>query len=430
MIAVRYILDAGAQRHGDALVAGSPLRVFRLTDAGIRTVDALARGEPVADSALIARLLEAGAIHPRPRHALRFGPDAVTIVVPSFGRPSTPSPAGALVVDDGSVPAIDGADIRLDTNRGPAAARNAGLAQVETPLVAFVDADVTLPPDWLDGLLGHFDDERVALVAPRVGTAMRVGGSALDRYEARHSPLDLGPDPARIRQGSRVSYVPAAAILCRTDVVTDIGGFDESLRFGEDVDLVWRLDRAGWRLRYEPSVVVRHEPRASWTSWFRQRRSYGSSAAPLARRHPGALAPIRMSGWSLTAWVLGATRRPWLGAALGTATAIALIPKLPSIPPTVSFRLAAGGNLRAGAQLANAVRRVWWPLLLLASPMSSVARRALVASFLASRHPITALDDIAYSIGVWAGMIAEREPGPATPRLTSWPGRSANDRSE
>ena len=76
------------------------------------------------------------------------------------------------------------------------------------------------------------------------------------RYDAEHSPLDLGPEPARVRAGTRVSYVPAAAIVCRVDAIREIGGFDEALRFGEDVDLVWRLDAAGWRCRYEPVATV------------------------------------------------------------------------------------------------------------------------------------------------------------------------------
>ena len=53
---------------------------------------------------------------------------------------------------------------------------------------------------------------------------------------------------------TRVAYVPTAALLVRRAALGD--GFDESLRNGEDVDLVWRLIEAGWRVRYEPAVQV------------------------------------------------------------------------------------------------------------------------------------------------------------------------------
>src|SRR5690606_24920652 len=164
-------------------------------------------------------------------------------------------------------------------------------------------------------------------------------------------------------------------------------------RFGEDVDLVWRLVRAGWRCRYEPAAVVHHPPRPAWSAWVRQRIGYGSSAAPLARRHPGMVAPLRMSAWSIATWLLVAARRPVLGAGLALGSAAALVPKLTDVPPRVAFGLAANGNLRAGAQLADAVRRAWWPILALAAPRSRTARRILIASAIAAGHPLRLADD-------------------------------------
>ena len=99
------------------------------------------------------------------------------------------------------------------------------------------------------------------------------------------------------------------------------------------VYLVWRLGEAGWRCRYEPAGEVFHEPRPDWSAWVRQRIDYGSSAAPLAHRHPGALAPIRMSGWSVATWVLAAVGRPLMGSVVGAGSAAALIRKLPEVPP-------------------------------------------------------------------------------------------------
>jgi mycofactocin system glycosyltransferase len=253
----------------------------------------------------------------------------------------------------------------------------------------------------------------------------------LARYEHASSPLDLGPEPARIRAGTRVSYVPAAAIVCRVDALREVGGFDESLRFGEDVDLVWRLDLAGWRCRYEPVCEVRHRPRSTWGGWVRQRIGYGSSTASLARRHPGALAPIRMSGWSIGAWLLAALGRPIAGSLVGAGSAAALVRKLPDVPARAAFGLAAQGNLHAGDQIANAIRRVWWPLLAIAAVKSRSSRRILLAAALAARNPIRLADDLAYSLGVWKGIVAERTLDPLVPEISSWPGRrSTSDRDD
>jgi mycofactocin system glycosyltransferase len=419
----RYRLDASVQHWGRVVVGGSPLKLFRLSPAGQRVFERLVAGEPVADSGLVTSLLEAGAVHPVSGAPVLDATD-VTLVVPVFGALSR-VPPGAVVVDDGSAHPVAGATVRFETNRGPAAARNAGLARVTTPLVAFVDADVELADGWLEPLLPHFADPTVGLVAPRVcspGTA-----TVLERYEGDCSPLDLGAEPARIRAGSRVSYVPAAAIVCRVEAVKEVGGFDESMRFGEDVDLVWRLDAAGWRCRYEPSSQVRHDPRPTWRDWARQRIGYGSSAAPLARRHPGALAPLRMSGWSVATWLLAALGRPLIGALVGSGSAAALVRKLPDVPPRAAFALAAEGNLRAGEQIAGAIRRVWWPLLAIAAWRSRTARRILLAAALAARNPIRLADDVAYSLGVWRGIIAERTLDPLVPEISSWPGRRSTE---
>jgi mycofactocin system glycosyltransferase len=326
--------------------------------------------------------------------------------------------------------------IRLPTNRGPGAARNAGLAEVRTPLVLFLDADVETDGDWLAPLLRHFSDPTVALVAPRVAGAP--GSGSLAAYEQRHSPLDLGPEPARVASGTRVSYVPAAALVCRVDVLREIGGFDESMRVGEDVDLVWRIVGAGHRARYEPASVVHHRPRRALSDMVRQRVGYGCSAAPLAAKHPGALAPVRMSGWTAGVWALAALRRPWLALGVAAGTAYALTRKLRDVPPEESARLALLGHLAAGRQLAKGITRVWWPAAMLIALVVPRARLALLAAVVAPPlidavrerstvplldAPLQLADEMAYGAGVWLGVVQQREPGPLLPAFTTWPRR-------
>ncbi len=381
-----YQLDASTRIVGGELgdgettvIGGSPLRLFRLTAAGRQLFDEIAAGGPVASSRLTERLLDAGAIHPvRPAFRAgdheRFEPADVTVVVPTHETPPARlydilrhclDTAGVMFVDDGSGTPLTGVRgatlVRLRHNSGPAAARNAGARAAETPIVAFVDTDVDLHPGWLDGLLWHFDDPRVGFVAPRVasGPAVEGGDQRVARYEQRHSPLDIGTEPARIVAGTRVSYVPAAALLVRKDALDEIGGFDATLRCGEDVDAVWRLSAAGWRGRYEPAVVVHHQPRRTWRQLAVQRRAYGESAAALGARHGNAVAPVRMSPWSLGVWGLAAAGRPFTAAGVAGATALALVPKLPgrargrviaprrnadTSPPGARWRRPCGGS--------------------------------------------------------------------------------------
>jgi mycofactocin system glycosyltransferase len=437
-----YTLDATTRRPpgSNVVIGGSPLRLFRLTDAGVAVFDDLAAGmdvppDPKTDR-LVARLLDAGAIHPRPVGG-PFTVADVTVVVPALvlGESALaeivrccPGVATVIAVDDASEPPVGGVPgarvLRLRTNAGPAVARNAGLGAVATPLVAFVDTDVRLEPGWLDPLLAHFADPQVGLVAPRVASAPGAGPVAA--YEQGHSPLDLGPAPGRIAPGTRLSYVPAAALVVRTDALRAIDGFDRQLRFGEDVDAVWRLVEAGWRCRYEPAAVVHHRPRGSWRALVAQRVAYGSSAAPLARRHPGALAPVRVSGWSGSVWGLLAAGHPLPALALAGGTTLALVRKLPGVPARESLKLAGLGHLHAGRLLADAARRAWWPALLAGSLVSKrvrgVAAMVAVPALLSGGIP-RLVDDLAYGAGLWKGVLAERELGPLRPDFTSWPGR-------
>lgn len=435
-----FLLDSSYRRHGRVVIAGSPLRLFRLSAAGVRVAAAIEDRQPLpaGHAALTDRLIDSGAIHPE-MHGSPFTAADVTAVIPAFNAPppSVPGVSTVIVVDDGSDTALPGA-IRLDTNRGPAAARNTGLASVSTPLVAFVDTDVELPKDWLAPLLRHFADPRVALVAPRVSSAP--DPSVIGAYETARSPLDLGNSPGRVSPGTRISYVPAAAIVVRTDAIRSIGAFDHTMRWGEDVDLVWRLTEAGYRCRYEPAVSVMHRPRPTFGGWARQRYAYGRSAATLDRKHPGAVAPLRMSGWSAVVWALVLLRRPFVAAGVATATIAALRRKLADVPAEETVRLAGLGHLYAGRQVAGAITRAWWPLALVVAMLHRRTRPMILAAAIVPavldwrtrRGSIDAVryvamrvaDDIAYGAGLWYGAVEQRRFGALRPTFTNWPGRT------
>ena len=253
---MRLILDPAVRLYAGGRVLAARGRIIRLAEGGPAALRALlADTATPAQRRLGERLIDAGFAHPRP------APKTVdvTVVIPVKDGPVLPEvDERTIVVDDGSVSPIPGA-VRRESCGGPAAARNTGLEVATTELVAFLDADTLPPPDWIERLAGHFDDPRVAAVAPRIRAANR-----------RRSPLDMGPH--RI-----VPYVPSAALIVRTPV-----RFDETLRYGEDVDLIWRLLDRGHRVVYDPSVVVLHHE----ADVLRRRFRYGTSAAPLAARHP------------------------------------------------------------------------------------------------------------------------------------------------
>jgi mycofactocin system glycosyltransferase len=444
------ILDGGR-----TMLGGSPRRLLRLSAAAAARVGAWKRGaQPVteAERRLARRLIDAGLAHPVPPS--RTMPAATqacaTIVIPVHDRPAglrrclaaIEDRKTVLVVDDASgerdavaevVRAAGARLVRRARNGGPGAARNTGLTAATTEVVAFVDCDCVPEPGWLDRLLEHFADPAVGVVAPRI-VSLETGGGWLQRYEAVRSPLDLGAVPGPVVPQTRISYVPAAALVVRRAAAGS--GFDEDMPTGEDVDFVWRVDAAGWRVRFEPAARVAHDHRTSLRSWMRRRADYGRSAAALAARHPRRLAPAIISPWSAAAWslLLGGRWRCAL-AVLGAATCRVRF-QLGELPGRngIALRVVAGGTAGAGRLLAQAVTRAWLPLVLPALPRSPLARRMLLAAWLlpaatewCQRRPALdppryavarLLDDAAYCAGLWHGCVKLHAADPLIPAAT------------
>ena len=468
----RFIVDASWRRPNDGSVifAGSPIKMFRLGAGGKNIAALIEAGQtlPSGHQSLTTRLLDAGAIHPLVTVG-ETGPYTlkdITVVIPAFVQSKRDAAmlddliqqcAGVgriVVVDDASTHALttprDVLVITLATNSGPAAARNTGLGHVTTPLVAFVDLDVTLSTTTLQELLPLFVDAKLGVAAPRI----RCAGSGVDaklgtvadriaKYESTRSPLDLGNVAARIAPGTRVSYAPTAMWLCRTEAIRGVSGFDVEMRVGEDVDALWRVISAGWHCRFAPNSIATHAPRSTLQEFVKQRRLYGRSAAALAARHQGAVAPVRVSGYSASAWLLVACGLPLLGLLIGAYTVVALSRKLREVPNArqESLRLAGLGNLHAARVLASAITRTWLPIALALAIFSRRARRVVLIAALApamyewwSQRPaidplrylaLRLIDDVSYGLGVWEGAVAARSAEALIPDLSSWPKRDS-----
>ncbi|WP_067853409.1 mycofactocin biosynthesis glycosyltransferase MftF [Nocardia shimofusensis] len=441
---------------GRVLVGGTPARVLRLAPEAAEMIgDGYLEVSGPKSAVVARRLLDSGVANPRPR--LLPSTEDVTIVVPLRNNAEGLARMLAvlrghhvIVVDDGSdqpvqVPSERGPRCRVtvlrhDRAKGPAAARNAGLRAATTEFVAFLDSDVVPRSGWLEVVLGHFSDPEVALVAPRV-TALDPESNALARYEHTRSSLDLGRREAAVHSGGRISYVPSAALLVRRQALLAVGGFDESLHVAEDVDLCWRLERAGRRLRYEPAAHVAHDHRVRFRAWFGRKLFYGTGAAPLAERHdPRMVSPLTVPSWTVLAAVLFATLTRW-GALGGLVTLGAALLRLRRVfagldnPTRIASLYLARGFFAGLWRLASAMCRHYWPVTVLAMLLSRRVRRIAVtmavadglADWFTHREPggldpvryvaYKRLDDIAYGTGLWVGAFRARSLAAVRPTL-------------
>ena len=265
----------------------------------------------------------------------------------------------------------------------PARRATTGLAAVATPLVAFVDTDVTLPAGWLPTTARHFADRPRRAGRARVVSADR-RPTLIARYESLRSPLDLGARAGRVRAGQSGQLRADGGRSCAaSSALRDVGGFDQSMRVGEDVDLVWRLDEAGYRVRYEPvGRRCSHRPRVDdagvAAAAFRLRNVGRATRTPASGR-----ARTRSSQWverrgvdrrALAGWpvVGGVDRSRHDRAARAQA---ARCPRR-----SRGSRCGSPGSVTCtpAARSRPAITRAWWPLAAMAALVSKRCRRAVL----------------------------------------------------
>ena len=431
----------------DLLSGGSPWRLLRLP-GGSRAVAERWRGggDVNAGEERFARtLVQQGLLHPIFRSGI--DPNDVDVVIPvrddvASLRTLLASLPGlrVTVVDDGSLDAdaleqccadFNAAYLRLGANVGPGSARNAGARATKRPFLWFLDVDVVLDDalDILGRIASLFKDPLVAAAAPRIRGAP--GPSLRDRFEQRFSPLDMGERSGLVVPNGVVPYVPSACLLVRR--ASFGSGFDETLRVGEDVDLVWRLHDQGWLVRYVADLTVTHRARPTWLAWLNQRLRYGESSSSLAQRHGTRLAPFRADSWTLLAWMSAVVGKPMVGLRIIDAARGQMRERL--LTTTDNANKVAGavvgrGMVLAGPAMARAVVRTFGLALLVAAVHPKFRRRLLLVFLVGTAwrwrstrvhvsDVVPALaDDAAYGVGVWKGAWTSRSLGAVTPQIT------------
>jgi GT2 family glycosyltransferase len=201
---------------------------------------------------LLRRCLEA---------VLRHAPPGVDVIVVDDASPR--GQAGEVARSFGV------RDLRLERRRGFAGAANAGIRGSRGAVVELLNDDTEVYTGWADAALPWFDDPRIGAVAPLVragpdgaridsaGDAYYLGGVARKRGHGQSvHAINLAAQP--------VFGASASAAFYRRSALDEIGLFPEYFgSYFEDVDLAFRLSRAGWRTIFEPGAQVLHHGGAS-----------------------------------------------------------------------------------------------------------------------------------------------------------------------
>lgn len=136
-------------------------------------------------------------------------------------------------------------EIYADGNKGWEGGLKLGLEQSKAPYVCFFNDDAHIPPsssDWLTRLVKHFDNPHVGAVGPSSNVVMGMQNIfatlPFTQYFAR--------------------FLIGFCVVVRRSALDDVGGVDDSLPGGDDLDLSIRLRAAGYKLIADRRVFVFH----------------------------------------------------------------------------------------------------------------------------------------------------------------------------
>jgi len=166
-------------------------------------------------------------------------------------------------------------------NRGLSAARNTGIEAATGEIVAFTDSDCRADEDWLFNLVSDL------LRSEFTG----IGGHNFLPPEDSDVPAAVMASPggpAHVMLTDReAEHIPGCNMAFYKWALEEIGGFDPVFRkAGDDVDVCWRLQKAGYKLGFSPAGFVWHYRRSTVRAYLRQQAGYGEAEALLARKHP------------------------------------------------------------------------------------------------------------------------------------------------
>jgi len=234
----------------------------------------------------------------------------ISVVVPTRDRPDrlavclaalerqTVADLEIVVVDDASrdaaavaavVAGAPRARLVRGAGRGPAAARNAGVAAASAPVVCFTDDDCDPVPGWAAALAARIAGGADAAAGPtRNGRPHSVVAAAAQAVATHLAEATVGP-------AGRMRFAPTSNLACRAEVCAAVP-FDESypLAAGEDRDWCARLVGSGRTLAFTPEALVRHHQELSPAGFWRQQVRYGRGAYRFRAGH-GALRPEPLS---------------------------------------------------------------------------------------------------------------------------------------
>jgi len=162
--------------------------------------------------------------------------------------------------------------VSLSENHGFAEGYNQGLKGINTPYTVILNSDVKVTENWLDPLVNILEtDNSIGCIQPKIRSIeqpdeFEYAGAAGGYLDKLGYPFCRGrlfdtveKDTGQYDDQQEVFWASGAAMVIRTKLFKKVGGFDKDFfAHMEEIDLCWRIKRAGYKVVYSPSATVYH----------------------------------------------------------------------------------------------------------------------------------------------------------------------------
>jgi cellulose synthase/poly-beta-1,6-N-acetylglucosamine synthase-like glycosyltransferase/peptidoglycan/xylan/chitin deacetylase (PgdA/CDA1 family)/spore germination protein YaaH len=202
-----------------------------------------------------------------------------------------------IVVDDGStdgtgdeVARAFGGEPRVQLlvqpNAGKATALNRAMQSARGEILVCFDADTQIAPEGIALIVRHFQDPRVGAVAGNVKVGNRI--NVLTRWQSIEYITSQNLDRRAYAYLNAITVVPGAVGAWRRSAVVAAGGYHTDT-MAEDMELTYRIRRAGWRITADVETLGYTEAPATFQAFFRQRFRWAYGTLQCLWKHRGAL---------------------------------------------------------------------------------------------------------------------------------------------
>lgn len=169
-----------------------------------------------------------------------------------------------------------------EEKKGPSEARNRGIKDASGDIVAFTDSDCVADRDWLRDIVNAFDKEEIGAVAGNIRGYK--SSNLIEKFLSLYTLRGLEKSQTFKEYTLVKGGFSTTNLFFRQEILRKAGGFDKSMRWGEDHDMCARIYKMGYKIRYITQGVIYHLHRSTLGSLIKQSFGFGKAHAMLLHK--------------------------------------------------------------------------------------------------------------------------------------------------